>query len=135
MEYVSIPWENHWEGGEESQETWTINLALWFVHILAGNNYEARWAYGRLEDEKLVALTAIEDQADPEAVNAREGENRDSDQDEEEEENSDLSNRILMSRKRPCHFTPARERSARGTRKRRSMTFLSRSDSFCRYNF
>lgn len=127
MEYVSIPWENHWEGGEESQETWTINLALWFVHILAGNNYEARWAYGRLEDEKLVALTAIEDQADPEAVNAREGENRDSDQDEEEEENSDLSNDSDESEATmPFHTSPGTKRKRDSEEEEYDLSFSKR---------
>ncbi|KAH7133999.1 hypothetical protein EDB81DRAFT_802894 [Dactylonectria macrodidyma] len=55
MEYISIPWDNHSQGEVDGHDTWTVNLALWFVHVLAGNNYEAGWQYGRLEDEKLAA--------------------------------------------------------------------------------
>ena len=91
MEYVSIPWENHWEGFTDGHKTWTVNLALWFVHILAGNHYEVRWEYGRLEDENLVALAAVENQSDPEADDAPEFENRDSEQDGEEGEETSLS--------------------------------------------
>lgn len=42
LEYVSIPWENHHHRREDGQgqEKWTINLALWFVHILAGYNHQ-----------------------------------------------------------------------------------------------
>ncbi|KIL95670.1 hypothetical protein FAVG1_00408 [Fusarium avenaceum] len=40
MEYVAIPWDNHSSGSKEDVSAWTVNLALWFVHILAGNNFE-----------------------------------------------------------------------------------------------
>jgi hypothetical protein len=54
MEYVSIPWENHSRRGREEPDVWTVNLALWFVHILAGNNFEASWSYVGLADEVLI---------------------------------------------------------------------------------
>ncbi|KAF4981718.1 hypothetical protein FZEAL_2520 [Fusarium zealandicum] len=56
MEYISIPWTNHRQGDMDSHGTWTINLALWFMHILVGNNYEACWQYDCLKDETLAAL-------------------------------------------------------------------------------
>ncbi|KAM5341754.1 hypothetical protein ACJ41O_014785 [Fusarium nematophilum] len=58
MEYISIPWDNHHQGDVEGHDAWTVNLALWFVHVLAGNNYEVGWEYGRLEDERLAASDA-----------------------------------------------------------------------------
>lgn len=51
MEYVSIPW------GKSGRNTLTFNLALWFVHILAGNRHEVAYDYDELVDEKLVTET------------------------------------------------------------------------------
>ncbi|KAI1734313.1 hypothetical protein F4680DRAFT_438707 [Xylaria scruposa] len=31
----------------------TMNLAVWFQHILAGNNHELAWEYGPLAEEVL----------------------------------------------------------------------------------
>jgi hypothetical protein len=55
MEYVSISWASQGEvdNNMEQKSSWTVNLALWFIHILAGDQYEARWQYGKLGDEKL----------------------------------------------------------------------------------
>lgn len=56
MEYASIPWDNTAPAGSKQPEKWTVNLALWFMHILAGNNFRVGWGYG-LEDElRLGAL-------------------------------------------------------------------------------
>lgn len=53
MEYVAIPWDNHSSGSKEDVTVWTVNLALWFVHILAGNNFEVSWSYVNLTAETL----------------------------------------------------------------------------------
>lgn len=52
MDYVSIPWS---QGSAEDQfkDDWTVNLALWFLHILAGNGYEVDYGYKPLVDENL----------------------------------------------------------------------------------
>ncbi|KAI1176027.1 hypothetical protein F4777DRAFT_291699 [Nemania sp. FL0916] len=43
MEYISIPWGNHNNGDCLNYKQLTINLATWFIHILAGNNHEIDW--------------------------------------------------------------------------------------------
>ncbi|KAH6847091.1 hypothetical protein B0I37DRAFT_341049 [Chaetomium sp. MPI-CAGE-AT-0009] len=53
MEYVSIPWENHRQGSSDDYDALTVNLALWFVHILAGNAHEVDWSYPELWNEQL----------------------------------------------------------------------------------
>ncbi|KAK3291895.1 uncharacterized protein B0H64DRAFT_408351 [Chaetomium fimeti] len=53
MEYVSIPWENHRQGSSNEYRALTVNLALWFVHILAGNAHEVDWNYPNLWEEHL----------------------------------------------------------------------------------
>lgn len=71
MEYVHIPWTSHWSDVSEAclnldRRDWTINLAFWYLHILAGNNYCLKWKYIKLEEETLaarvpaLALTATE---------------------------------------------------------------------------
>lgn len=54
IEYVDIPWDNHSNGSKDAVSAWTVNLALWFVHILAGNNFEVSWSYVDLTAETLV---------------------------------------------------------------------------------
>lgn len=61
MEYISIPWDNHSDRGGDGLDVWTVNLALWFVHILAGNNFEASWSYVDLADETLILSQPVED--------------------------------------------------------------------------
>lgn len=51
IEYVIVPWANHTQGGANS--TWTVNLALWFVHVLAGHRFEVAWEYDAHEYEGL----------------------------------------------------------------------------------
>lgn len=59
LEYASIPWETHFEKMPEACDTWTINLALWFIHVLAGNEAGVNWTYPRLEIEtQLVSQEA-----------------------------------------------------------------------------
>jgi hypothetical protein len=53
MEYVSIPWENYRKGNSDDYSALTVNLALWFVHILAGNAHEVNWSYPPLGNEQL----------------------------------------------------------------------------------
>ena len=48
MEYVSVPWDNHRCGGSGEHTGWTMNLALWFVHVLTGNGHEVLWDYDAL---------------------------------------------------------------------------------------
>lgn len=55
MEYVSIPWDNYRQGNPDDYGALTVNLALWFIHILAGNAHEVDWSYPDLQDEKLTA--------------------------------------------------------------------------------
>lgn len=54
LEYVSIPWDNHHKGSLDEHRDLTVNLALWFVHILAGNHYKVDWDYGPLKAEGLL---------------------------------------------------------------------------------
>jgi hypothetical protein len=53
MEYVSIPWENYRKGNSDDYSALTVNLALWFVHILAGNAHEVNWSYPPLGNKQL----------------------------------------------------------------------------------
>lgn len=53
IEYILIPWKNHTQGGVERAEVWTVNLALWFFHVLAGHRYEVAWTYDPKEYEEL----------------------------------------------------------------------------------
>jgi hypothetical protein len=59
MEYVSVPWSNHSNGEPEGCKTLTVNLALWFVHILAGNHHEVDWDYPALQAEILVTEPCV----------------------------------------------------------------------------
>ncbi|KEY75225.1 hypothetical protein S7711_11122 [Stachybotrys chartarum IBT 7711] len=54
MEWVAVPWDVHRASAEERFEKLTVNLALWFLHILAGNSHGLDWNYRRLRDEVLV---------------------------------------------------------------------------------
>ena len=54
MEYVSIPWANHNDGNPNDYADLTVNLALWFVHILAGNAHAVNWSYPDLKKEALM---------------------------------------------------------------------------------
>ncbi|KAK4032189.1 hypothetical protein C8A01DRAFT_20707 [Parachaetomium inaequale] len=51
MEYVSIPWEKPGPDGL------TMNLALWFVHVLAGNGHAVDWDYEDLKSATLATET------------------------------------------------------------------------------
>lgn len=54
MEYISIPWTNYRENEDvHNVEDWTVNLALFFMLVLAGNKHECDWKYGELKDEEL----------------------------------------------------------------------------------
>lgn len=57
MEYTSIPWTNQARAGEKHPSEWTVNLALWFMHILAGNNFRVGWDYGREDELRLRTLS------------------------------------------------------------------------------
>lgn len=60
MEYVSIPWENHNNDDPDNYADWTVNLALWFVHILAGNAHEVNWSYpDSLWQEQLATESGV----------------------------------------------------------------------------
>lgn len=61
MEYISIPWSNHCPPDDtDGPEHWTVNLALWFVHVLAGNNFEVDWRYDPLRDEDVITSSPSE---------------------------------------------------------------------------
>ena len=59
MEYVCVPWANHRRGNATTGSGWTINLVLWYLHILAGNDYKIKWKYRSLIDETLLTSTEI----------------------------------------------------------------------------
>jgi hypothetical protein len=48
-----VPWENGCDNHHHEYRQWTVNLALWFTHILAGNNHRLDWGYNRLCEEKF----------------------------------------------------------------------------------
>lgn len=52
VEFVSIPWENKVYQTLGNPKPWTVNLALWFVHILAGNHHKVKWDYPKLPDDQ-----------------------------------------------------------------------------------
>ncbi|TGJ78964.1 hypothetical protein E0Z10_g9805 [Xylaria hypoxylon] len=54
MEFVSIPWGNGCDDHHHDYKRLTVNLALWFTHILAGNHYKLDWKYRKLQEEELV---------------------------------------------------------------------------------
>ncbi|KAI0812083.1 hypothetical protein GGR55DRAFT_703962 [Xylaria sp. FL0064] len=55
MEYVSIPWDNYADSDvNKVPQKWTMNLALWFVHVLAGNYHKVAKEYPSLSSETLV---------------------------------------------------------------------------------
>jgi hypothetical protein len=60
IEHISIPWDNPSKSDRNSVHVWTVNLALWFVHILAENNLETSWSDVNLADEALVLSQAIQ---------------------------------------------------------------------------
>lgn len=53
MEYVSVPWSRHCQRDVVSPARWTVNLALWFMHVLAGDHSEAGRNYGALKEVGL----------------------------------------------------------------------------------
>lgn len=60
MQFVHIPWTSYWGDVSEAhlnlhRRDWTINLAFWYLHILAGNDYRLAWTYTKLEEEALAA--------------------------------------------------------------------------------
>ncbi|KAF5723639.1 Aquaporin PIP-type [Fusarium mundagurra] len=67
MEYVSIPWKNYSQGQRRTLDVWTVNLALWFMHVLAGNNFEVEWSYVDLTAETLVASQLVDAGDQPKA--------------------------------------------------------------------
>lgn len=71
MEFVSIPWRNGCDENHENYRAWTVNLALWFTHILAGNHYKLDWRYPALRDEKIVEAPQQPDQGRKRASNAQ----------------------------------------------------------------
>ncbi|KAK8000112.1 hypothetical protein PG990_012712 [Apiospora arundinis] len=56
MEYVSVPWERHLPRDDGESQELTMNLALWFIHTLAGNSHRVDWGYPPLLDEELTQL-------------------------------------------------------------------------------
>ncbi|KAH7234704.1 uncharacterized protein BKA55DRAFT_708579 [Fusarium redolens] len=70
MEYVSIPWKNYSQGQRPSLDAWTVNLALWFMHILAGNIFEVEWSYVDLTSEALIISKPVESHGQPKAASS-----------------------------------------------------------------
>ena len=73
MEYMSVPWKE-----SDKHNSLTFNLALWFVHILAGNRYEVDWDYSPLKSEELATkiCTAFQAPVTPESQRRPSGSNR-----------------------------------------------------------
>ncbi|KAF4426168.1 hypothetical protein F53441_14136 [Fusarium austroafricanum] len=96
MEYVAIPWDNHNKESKNDLEKWTVNLALWFMHILAGNSFEVSWSYVDLTDEVLVlSQPNVESEQSPLSSKAlKDAENARDEEDNEPEtsEESDSTN-------------------------------------------
>ncbi|KAF2973059.1 hypothetical protein GQX73_g619 [Xylaria multiplex] len=55
MEYVSIPWTHGTENNTDNYNKLTVNLALWVLHILAGNHHRILKKYPELSAEKLAS--------------------------------------------------------------------------------
>lgn len=64
MEHISIPWDNHHQGDVSGCTAWTVNLALWFMHVLAATNHEVKWTYDPLVKETLTRSTLVGAQDD-----------------------------------------------------------------------
>ncbi|KAI0503068.1 hypothetical protein F5B22DRAFT_576462 [Xylaria bambusicola] len=54
MEYVSIPWRHGTDENNDKYQKLTVNLALWVLHVLAGNHHQILDDYPDLHTEKLV---------------------------------------------------------------------------------
>ncbi|KAI1274740.1 hypothetical protein F5Y07DRAFT_204659 [Xylaria sp. FL0933] len=66
MEWKSIKWSEHRQQGEnEEYRELTTSMALWVMHILAGNDNEIRQGYSPLIDEKLKVPSQEPSQPDP----------------------------------------------------------------------
>lgn len=64
MEYASIPWSNHCGGTDEIPDgKWTVNLVLWFLHILAGNEHHIDWEYELLSAQQLSRQSREDDKS------------------------------------------------------------------------
>lgn len=53
LQYVSIPWSEYSRNKAEVPNNWTINLALWFMHILAGGESAVDWDYAPLVPDRV----------------------------------------------------------------------------------
>ncbi|KAI0423512.1 hypothetical protein F5Y09DRAFT_228945 [Xylaria sp. FL1042] len=53
MEYASIPWRHGTDENNDKYNKLTVNLALWVLHVLAGNNHKILQNYPELRTEKL----------------------------------------------------------------------------------
>jgi hypothetical protein len=53
LEYRSIPWENNNTRAHEGDKNLTVNLALWWLYMMAAKDSSIRWLYGPLEEENL----------------------------------------------------------------------------------
>ncbi|KAG9495064.1 hypothetical protein J7337_013297 [Fusarium musae] len=108
MEYVSIPWENYSKGQRPSLDIWTVNLALWFMHVLAGNNFEVEWSYVDLTAETLVAPQLVDADGQSKAsgtVHSNDGQHGEGEDDNgsttsEESEVTEILNSSTTKRKR-----------------------------------
>jgi hypothetical protein len=54
MEYVSIPGKHGTDENTNKYDKLTVNLALWVLHILAGNHYKILREYPELPAKKLL---------------------------------------------------------------------------------
>lgn len=112
MEYVSIPWENYSKGQRPSLDIWTVNLALWFMHVLAGNNFEVEWSYADLTAETLVAPQLVDADGQSKAsgtVHSNDGQYGEGEDDNgsttsEESEVTEILNSSTTKRKRDSDY-------------------------------
>ncbi|KAI9150360.1 hypothetical protein HJFPF1_10126 [Paramyrothecium foliicola] len=49
MEWASIPWSNHCESDFDNYRSWTVNLGMWFLHVLVGSDYRVDWRYDAID--------------------------------------------------------------------------------------
>lgn len=73
MEFVSIPWDNHRNVASNEYKSLTVNLALWFVHVLAGNCHAVDWTYNPLCSEQLAQRSGDDDVGVSTIVDEQEG--------------------------------------------------------------
>jgi myo-inositol-1-phosphate synthase len=104
MEYISIPWGNHRPDRSKNYNEWTVSLALWFVHVLAGDEHEVEWAYtsSKLDGKVSSTNTHVEAtaQADEETKETEDDDTNESITTDDSEKTQEFENSSSQKRKR-----------------------------------